>query len=102
VLRRLASIQDKLSSGFILAACILAFISVAYCYRTGKVGTTPHLELFGRATGVPCRGTTQAMNDLVGGRSRAGWATPRGKAMPPSPVNRMMALSVTVSRSAPL
>jgi len=34
VLRRLASIQDKLSrTGFILAACILAFISVAYCYE---------------------------------------------------------------------
>jgi TRAP-type C4-dicarboxylate transport system permease small subunit len=34
VLRRLASIQDKLSrTGFILAACVLAFISVAYCYE---------------------------------------------------------------------
>ena len=34
VLRRLASIQDKLSrTGFILAALILAFISVAYCYE---------------------------------------------------------------------
>src|SRR6516165_1547688 len=34
MLRRLASIQDKLSrTGFILAACILALISVAYCYE---------------------------------------------------------------------
>jgi C4-dicarboxylate transporter DctQ subunit len=34
VLRKLASIQDKLSrTGFFLAACILAFISVAYCYE---------------------------------------------------------------------
>ena len=34
VLRRLASVQDKLSrAGFILAACILAFISIAYCYE---------------------------------------------------------------------
>jgi C4-dicarboxylate transporter, DctQ subunit len=34
VLRRLASVQDNLSrTGFILAACILAFISVAYCYE---------------------------------------------------------------------
>jgi C4-dicarboxylate transporter DctQ subunit len=34
LLRRLASIQDRLSrAGFILAACVLAFISVAYCYE---------------------------------------------------------------------
>lgn len=34
VLRRLATVQDWLSrAGFILAACILAFISVAYCYE---------------------------------------------------------------------
>jgi TRAP-type C4-dicarboxylate transport system permease small subunit len=34
ILRRLASIQDKISrTGFILATCILAFISVAYCYE---------------------------------------------------------------------
>ena len=33
-LRRLASFQDRLSrTGFALAACILAFISVAYCYE---------------------------------------------------------------------
>src|SRR5581483_2347546 len=34
VLRALAYIHDRLSrTGFILAACILAFISVAYCYE---------------------------------------------------------------------
>jgi C4-dicarboxylate transporter DctQ subunit len=34
MLRRLAAIQDGLSrAGFILAGCILAFISAAYCYE---------------------------------------------------------------------
>ena len=34
MLRRLAAIQDGLSrGGFVLAACILAFISIAYCYE---------------------------------------------------------------------
>jgi TRAP-type C4-dicarboxylate transport system permease small subunit len=34
MVRRLASFQDALSrTGFILAACVLAFISAAYCYE---------------------------------------------------------------------
>lgn len=34
MLRRVAVFQDRLSrAGFILAACVLAFISIAYCYE---------------------------------------------------------------------